>query len=209
MGVGLTAIIVLALSACGATAQEQDRIPGAQLAPVTTVTGLIAAEADQYGVLAAGWSVSDTPDGPVTTFSEPHYPVVFDAAGAFTVTLPETTEKQAVPGLACPYDGAYAAVGALHALTEPAADGTTRAGTTRSAYRLESGDALAFYWYSPNNQRVTCTNTDRGNMSGGLTEDWDLRLAAGWNMVLAYLSDDRNVMRTGTLPGLEWAPIAP
>lgn len=212
VGASLTVLVVFGLAACGSTTDRQSSgIPGAQLAPVTTVSGVIRGEANQYGMLAFGWSAFDTPGGTETgiTFAEPYYPVLFDSTGAFSVSLPADVTSPSPHPLSCPFNTGGRVTGGLTSLSEPAVGATASEETIRAAYRLESGDALAFFWYAPTTERVTCMNDERGNVSGGHPEDWDLRLVAGWNMVLAFLGSERNVMRTGNLPELEWTEVAP
>lgn len=208
MGVGLAAVVVLALSACGMDTNNQEaRIPAAALAPVTEVTGVIPAEANQYGVIGYGYSESTGPDGTTVYVSGPHYPIVFDADGAFSTPLPTDMGPALDPNAACPYHSVSALLGGLYSLSEPLTGDTAAPGTARTAYRLEAGDVIGLYWYSPTAQRVTCTiDYDPRNLTGK-RESWDLRLTTGWNMVLAHTGGDTAILRTGALPELEWRPM--
>lgn len=207
MGVGLTAVVAMVLSACGMETNNQEaRIPAAALAPVTEVTGVIPEEANQYGVIGLGWGVVEGADGYQVFFSEPYFPMEFDETGAFTLALPSDMGPVMDPAAPCPYHTASAILGGLYSLSEPLTGDKIALGTARTTYRLEAGDVIGLYWYSPVAERVKCTRTGPSTLTGQ-DESWDLRLATGWNMVLAHTSGDTAIMRTGILPELDWRPM--
>src|SRR5690606_38662252 len=121
---------------------QEARIPAAALAPVTEVTGVIPAEANQYGVIGFGWGVVEGTDGYQVFFSEPYFPMEFDEAGAFTLPLPADMGPVMDPAAPCPYHTASAILGGLYSLSEPLVGDTAAPGAERTAYRLEAGDVV-------------------------------------------------------------------
>lgn len=204
LGAALLTVILLTLAACSAPEQAPPGPPAATLAPVSSVRGIIPGEANRYGVLhfAAVYSESDV------IFAQPNYPVEFDETGAFSVLLPATVASGFAGYGDCPFAG-HAAVGLITALAAPAVDGHSPRGTLRGSYRLEVGGVLTMFWYSPEQTRITCVNAERGNMTGGLVEEWNLVLGEGWNRVLAYEGEQATAFRTGAARGAEWREWLP
>ena len=201
--VSVTLGVLLLLVGCSSEgAPDKWRI--AQLAPITTATGSIPAEANQYGVLIS--SYGGYIDGTIK-ISEPFLPLELDETGKFTVQLPESVPEGT--SLECPYYPGIALLGGLLILDNPATGAVIPSTSIRGKYRLETTDGIVLYWYSPVTQRLTCENTERGNVTGGAHEDWDMILAAGWNQVLAVETPAGWVFRTRLTTTGSWVPWAP
>lgn len=190
---------VLLLAACGQTTNL--RGPEPQLAPITNMSGVIPAEAGQYGLLTfGGYATAETQH-----YSRPAVPFQFEPDGSFSVELPTTFDNDLVwaemgeCGLA-----GTALLGYVAAASEPFVDNAVPLTALRAAYRLEAPDGtLSLAWYSPTDRRVQCELLgDRLTYTDHLTID--LRLVAGWNEVAYTLDGGRGLFRSGRVTGAQW-----
>lgn len=140
---------------------------------------------------------------------DPYVTFPIAADGAFSVELP--TE---VVGFAagieygnCDFAG-QAFSGLIQVYGEPV-EPPIADGLLLGTYIAFAGELQVVYWYSPIDQRVTCSSESAGNLTGGLREEWDLRLAAGWNQVLTLVGDEQAWFRTGPATNVIWREMEP
>jgi len=166
------------------------------------MSGVIPAEAGQYGLLA----YSGSSDGSMQDFVRPRVPFRFGVDGSFSVQLPTVFDSDfswSHEVAACHLEGT-ALLGLVVAANKPFVNGSVALTAMRDAYRLEAPDGtLSLAWYSPTDRRVQCELLDdRMTYSDHLTID--LRLVAGWNEVAYTLDGGRGLFRSGRVPDAEW-----